>query len=236
MHRPFTYGNQSNLLSVLIHSTTAELDAGHRYYQAQLNNIREVGINACRDSVLPKPRQLAAAFAALSPNNSEWMTYRALDICLRITCGKLLATAKVPAYSRNKEKALRLLRPHSITASRTSTIYSVLSGQKVRSFWHNTVDPEDTNFVTIDGHAYNAWAVGANRRAHLVTAIPGMKSIPHLSPGKYQQISDAYREVGTKLGIRPNQVQSTVWLTWRRLVDVQTASQQRLFDFHEMFL
>lgn len=156
-------------------------------------------------------RALAAVFAVLSPNNHENTNYTALDQCLKIWCGLLPETAKVPAYGANKVKALRMLREYSavILAGGKPLDYDPwerLTGQKVKSFYHNTIWPNANTYTTIDGHMKSAWLgrrVGLKHRE------------ANVSPALYLEISRAICELADKYETPAPGFQAGLWIGWR---------------------
>jgi hypothetical protein len=86
----------------------------------------------------------------------------------------------------------------------------VLGGMKERSFYHNILDPENPEHITIDKHAHD-----------IALGIPqGVRRImPDLGLGaksRYQHFADAYRTASEVAGIViPNILQATTWVTHR---------------------
>lgn len=86
----------------------------------------------------------------------------------------------------------------------------VLGGMKERSFYHNILDPENPDYITIDKHAHD-----------IAMGIPHgvRRTIPELglgAKGRYHHFSDAYRTASEATGIViPNTLQATTWVTHR---------------------
>jgi hypothetical protein len=85
-------------------------------------------------------------------------------------------------------------------------VADVLCGQKVVSFFYNTLDPDDSTHVTIDGHMYNAYN---GRRVRLVQTRK-------LSPKLYKAIAEDIRSVAATFGVPAPRFQSVLWLVWKR--------------------
>jgi len=86
----------------------------------------------------------------------------------------------------------------------------VLGGMKERSFYHNILDPENPEHITIDKHAHDI-AMGIPQGVR--------RTIPELglgAKGRYQHFSDAYRAAADASGfVIPNVLQATTWVTHR---------------------
>lgn len=98
----------------------------------------------------------------------------------------------------------------------------VLGGMKVRSFYECIMNPENTEFVTVDGHAKCA-AYNNRLGIHLVT----------VSKSEYPKIASAYCQVASERGLIPCQAQAIIWLAWRRIHGISWLPDERqivLFD------
>ena len=79
--------------------------------------------------------------------------------------------------------------------------------QKIRHFYHNILEPENCEYVTIDRHAiaiYMGREVTEQERAKIFN-----------SPKQYRLIADAYKNTAKKLNILPCELQAIVWYVWR---------------------
>ena len=94
------------------------------------------------------------------------------------------------AYGDNVRKAIRLLDGESPE--------SVVSGQKVTSFYRNLLNPSCTETVTVDTWALRAWSGDLG----LTKAI---------TPKQYGLIAEDYRAVARKIGLLPSELQASVW-------------------------
>lgn len=184
-------GRMTNIFKVWLESTPWEREDGYSYYDRQRCSLEHrVQSNITLNMV-------TAAFCALSPNNAESTTYTALDNCIGIVTGQLSSDTKVVAYPTNRIKALAILRGD----------LSKLNGRKVTSFYHNTLNPDKDEYVTIDGHMLGAW-VGARLL---------LKRDAHVKAFEYPIICEHFREVAQYAKISAPRLQSTIWLTWKRL-------------------
>lgn len=90
---------------------------------------------------------------------------------------------------------------------------SILSGQKVRSFFINITCPWDEHTVTVDGHMYNAWH---GERKPLMARRPGVARVK-MTPLIYDEIASDVRQLAREAGLPPWALQATLWFAWRRL-------------------
>ena len=208
---------QQNIWRVWEASRDWERRDGFSYYDRQRNKLAvyadKYGVQLAR---------VVGAFAALSPNNSETSTYIALSTCLRIASGELPATASVRAYGKSKDKALAIL---------TEGKLDVLTGMKTRSFYLNTLFPDDSSAVTVDGHMVGVWL------GHPVL----MKSREaSLNSKQYTAIAADIRSVAEWTKLPAPRVQATLWLTWKRLNGILVrqagTEQQTAFDWGAEFI
>jgi hypothetical protein len=160
-------------------------------------------------------RVACGVYAALSPNNSE-------ESCMddtRRLCEAYLNgsfdSCRVHTYGKNKEKAGRILLGEDPA--------TVLRGIKTNNFFHNLIDPLDRSHVTIDGHMVNIWN---NRRVPL--------DLAGINDSEYRMIAESLMlfcrilEMNSGQVIFPCQLQSVLWLTWRRINGILYKPQYRL--------
>lgn len=83
---------------------------------------------------------------------------------------------------------------------------SVLSGPKTRAFYLNVADPEHSDAVTVDAHAFDA-------AAGRVTDDRTRKVLDRV--GEYDRVADFYRRAARSLGLAPHATQAIVWTYWR---------------------
>jgi hypothetical protein len=102
----------------------------------------------------------------------------------------------------NEDKAKRLLVTKTIKQS--DKVILGTNAWKTWSFADNIHRPLTSIRVTIDTHAIG---VALGRRAY--------KHEKQLTAKQYKWIADCYREVASKLGIRPSMLQSVTWQTFR---------------------
>lgn len=206
-------GNPSNLLQVWSRADRWDVAEGCSYYTEQHGRMYD---RYLAYGGMYSLEQISAAFAALSPNNAESTNYRALDVCLGIVADELPPDTKVPAYGKNRAKALAILRGEPIDQH--------LRGQKVRSFHANTMDPANSSEVTVDGHMLGAWI---GRRLILRREA----EIPH---AEYPLIREDFKQAASEVNMRVTAFQAVIWLTWKRLHGILRPPQITIpFKFHE---
>ena len=189
-----------NILAVFFSASQAEIQEGRAWYdQADL---------ACRAiaetyNVEGGHQRVAAIIAALSPNNRWDRNVRDAEALIKAyTFGADLDAIKVSTYSKNKNKAIRILNGEAIE--------DVLGGLKVIAFYNCISGGDD---VCVDGHAFSIWT--GQRISTTKT--------PKISPKLYGQIAHDYRIATFTINkitgdcLIPSQVQAITWITWRNL-------------------
>jgi hypothetical protein len=139
---------------------------------------------------------VTAIVSALSPRN-KWN--RNLKDCESVIMYGYAAS--VGTFNRNKEKAILLA--NNPRNSHQDNL-DILTGLKTQAFCDNLAFPYQSNLITVDGHAYNAYkgTVGV---------------IKAISKQEYLDCTNAYRLLADKLNLRPLQLQAVIWLTYRRV-------------------
>lgn len=148
-----------------------------------------------------------AAFCALSPNNDYVLNLRSTVTLLRgFRDGVALADLQVSTYRHCRDRAWRCLQGEDFL--------SFTKGKKTRAFFRNIMDPMDPEPVCIDGHMMSIWA---GERMTMKQAV--MKRMA------YDEIADGMRTVAAERGLIPNQLQATLWFTWKRIHHILHRSQ-----------
>lgn len=158
----------------------------------------------------PLPR-VVGAFAALSPNNDYMGNLRSLVTLLEgMRLGAREEDCTVSTYKACRHRAWGFLHGADFLAS--------TRGPKTRNFYQNILRPRDPEPVTIDGHAVCA-AIG--KRMRMVEVVR--------TRFKYEEVAQSYREAAARVGLLPNQLQATVWFTWKRIHQVVYTPQLNAF-------
>lgn len=113
---------------------------------------------------------------------------------------------KVTTYLSNKKKALAIFRGTHPN--------DVLNGHKVRAFYDNLCNPNDSKSVCIDTHMISCWFNKTDLGKSLLNAIfhpRGSKRIV------IKQIREAIINLSDLYHIKPLQVQAIIWLVWKRI-------------------
>ena len=105
-----------------------------------------------------------------------------------------LPQIKANVTGANKVKALWILQG-----------YNALGGQKVNSFADNIFRFSDSQSVTVDSHAINAWFGVTSAQSVSVT------------PSFYPIIAADYRRCAKIMGVSPLECQAIIWIVKRRL-------------------
>lgn len=207
--------------------TSEQLQGIHRlrlWYELSSPLDREYGMTAydmyARDICLvghsfAPLQQRIAAFALLSPNNDYGGNLRSLRIVLegyksRLPIEKLHGLTTYHACAR---RAYRVLQGESI-----ESVFSP-NAKKTYNFYQNIWDPENPQYVTIDGHMYNLWH--GERNLLKVAAVK-------FKPKEYDEISVGFKVAAGELKILPNQLQGTLWWCYKRMLGIRFDYQMDL--------
>ncbi len=207
-------GSQANLEAVWNKATKWERDDGIAYYGRCRSRILDIGDTFEFRGVA----ELCGMFAALSPNNDEAGNFRDLIKVLESWRDKASGPPIVSSYPANSEKAWQIAngRPADV----------ILGGKKVIAFWHNLLDPTDRFHVTIDGHMVSCWH---GSRLMLRRRADNRESAV-ITSREYDQIADDVRALAKRKHVLPSQLQSTLWLAWKRLNRIRYSPQLKLFS------
>ena len=151
---------------------------------------------------------VVGVIAALSPNNRwERNLVDAENVCRTwVADPESAASVKVCTYGKMLEKAIKVLK-----CQEPEQIPGILNGRKITSFFHCIMG--DQSDVCVDGHAYSIW-IGDRLT---------MKQVPNIGKKLYQTITDDYIfatkiiNARYQLNLKPYQVQSITWNTWKRI-------------------
>jgi hypothetical protein len=132
--------------------------------------------------------KVVGVMAALSPRN-KWA--RNISDCAEIckTPKRKRKHVKTCCYSAMKRKAIKVLDAES-----PEEVYKILNGTKIQSFYSNILKPWKSDTVTVD-----VWAMRS----------VGLDKAPNKT--EYKQVSDAYKQVANKRGIKPHELQAIIW-------------------------
>ena len=92
-------------------------------------------------------------------------------------------------------------------------------GPKIMNFYRNLLDPDDSRFVTIDGHMVAAW------RGEELTMKEAL-----VSASGYRTIAGDVKRLAFENYMLPNQLQAVLWFTRKRLFNVKYDPQGSLFE------
>lgn len=165
------------------------------------------------DAELPR---VIAAFCALSPNNDYTGNLRSLITALHGWRHQWsIDVIQVSTYRHC------LYRAFDYLAGQRDFLDDA-KGLKIRSFYHNVLDPTDNKYVTIDGHMVATW------RGQNLT----MKEAICKGTREYREIADACKQIAFREFMLPNQVQAVIWFARKRLfhIKVGNASQYDLLS------
>jgi hypothetical protein len=209
---PFMKTEVGNILRVFHQATPDEMAYGLNWYHLANKECRSLASEFCRPVSAG-----AGVVAALSPNQSWGTTLMASRrVFEAVQKGLGPGEVVVPTYPLNKEKAFQIARGRRPLA--------VLGGPKVLAFYHTIMYPAKSDLVVVDGHAYSIWA----GQRHILSGGDKGVPVPRLTArGRYETVTEDYRDAARTLSLRPWQVQAVTWVVWRRLIKVWTNSQDQ---------
>lgn len=183
---------------------------GAAYYHEFRQRVKETSQRAHNGHFVPIQIS-AGVYAALSPNNSQDSCMEDMQRAIRCHLYEPhnFIHLKVHTYGANKEKALRILKGEDPKV--------VLTGPKTFNFYHNIENPDDPNYVTVDGHMVNIWN---NKRVPLDNSGVNL--------GEYLTVASGIKELAQRYGLVPCQLQAILWLTWRRIHRIYYNPQYKL--------
>lgn len=189
---------------------TAECRAqGRDWYPSTNRLVQDLAAAADLD-----PMAVVGIFAVLSPR-SAWGTNVKNAAATLVEASHLDATVASKILERHgyERDAADLVKPSGLSGSLAKaraiadgeSPATIVSGQKVLSFFWNIATPETSDDVTID-----TWAAGVAMGRRLTTAEMG-----GLAAKQYLRMADNYRAVARELGIVPSVLQATTWCETR---------------------
>lgn len=157
--------------------------------------------------------RVVAVFCALSPNNDYDGNLRSLVSVLHgMRVGWGVDEIEVSTYRHCLHRAWEYAHGKPFLA--------YVKGLKIRNFYVNVLDPENNQWVTIDGHMVAIW------RGQNLT----MKEAICRSSREYNEIANACKRLAFELFMRPNQFQAILWFVRKRVFNIKqgNASQYDL--------
>lgn len=142
--------------------------------------------------------KVCAVVSALSPATNWEQNKKDSVNLIEAFLGVSKRKFKFTTYGQNVVKAQSILEE---TARNSETFFSLKTGAKTFNFYHNILNPEDANYVTIDRHAYR---------------IATGNEYVRITPKQYRLIAEHYKKAAKKLGITPARLQAALWVDYRR--------------------
>lgn len=153
-----------------------------------------------------------AVFVSLSPNNDYVGNLRsAVSVLDGIRRDIDPAHVVVSTYRHCQERAYAY-------AMGQRDFLACTQGLKIRSFYHNVLDPQDGRWVTVDGHMSAIW------QAKKLTMKQAL-----VKPRVYDLIRSDIIRLAFRHYMLPNQMQAILWFTRKRVENVVYDPQLRLF-------
>lgn len=200
---------RDNLEAWFARADERDRDDGRTAYEIYRSTIRQFA-----DLYGHTFERVLSAFVALSPNSDYYGNLRSLISLLEaMKNGVSRERVVISTYNHCRDRAWAYLHG-------TDLFLATARGLKVRSFFLNIFDPCDPVPVTIDGHMALIWR---NDDA-------GTMKEAKVSRREYEQISAAIRRLARDRNLVPNQVQATLWLARKRVLNVKFEAQLDLFS------
>lgn len=139
--------------------------------------------------------KVCAVVSSLSPG-TNWEQNKKDTINLIESMNGNRAQFKFTTYGQNVIKAYRILDGYI----KPVDAFNVTTGPKTFNFFRNILDPTDSNFVTIDRHAFR---------------IATGKEYKSLTAKQYREVAAHYIKAAKKLDITPAQLQAVLWVDFR---------------------
>lgn len=156
--------------------------------------------------------QVAAVFAALSPNNDYIKNLRSTATLLKgHAAGMSVETLTTTSYRACQLRAWRVLDGEDFLA--------FTKGKKTRNFYTLIVNPDHPTAIVIDGHMVS---IQRGQRMTMTAA--------KLTNFNYEEVAHAYCAVAFSEFIRPSQLQAILWFTWKRINRIVYDGNLNLFD------
>lgn len=190
-----------NVLKVYRQALPSEVESGIRWYadaQSAAKCIADKHGVPLRISV--------GVISALSPNNKWVRNIRDADNMVSVFCwGGCVVHCNTSTYKSMRDKAWSILEamPKS-----DEQVMQILNGQKIVSFFQNIMG-HDT--CTIDGHAIN---IARSKRLGLTEPVVSV------SKSGYQELQEAYRRAGKRVGLKAYEMQAVTWVAWKRIHNI----------------
>jgi hypothetical protein len=180
-----------NIVSRYRSASPEFLKGGSEWYERAHDEAKKVGKGNVERG--------AGLIAALSPQMS-WDRNVSM-------AHELVKTGQASHTDDNLQKAIRIQDgAHPL---------EVLGGHKVRSFYHNIVDPSNPDPVTIDRHAHDI-AVGNPFKGSGGGSRAKSPDLGLGAMGRYKHFENAYKTASGHLDVGiPNRVQAVTWVAHR---------------------
>lgn len=178
---------------------TFMIEEGTQAYNDGFAWYKEAHAFACELSDMTgQPLEVVTAVIAVLSPAVSWETNKKDAIAMLTSANPESVT--VSTYGQNKTKAVNLILHGDL---------SQLGGRKVTSFYHNILNPDCTENITIDRHA-----------ARACHGLKGLKmssdDIPPIASDKrYNAYKVLYQRLAKNLGLVPCQLQAIIWVNFR---------------------
>jgi hypothetical protein len=209
-----------NILAVFGEADHNEIANGLQWYQRAREEAEYLAQSYGMESleVMPTPSEwdrevekAAAVIAVLSPRLSWPKNVELARLAYEWRATEPGSTVPPldywPGLKGNAAKAFRILSGENPD--------DVVSGPKVRAFWHTIVDPTDPRAVVVDRHAFDV-AVNRVMTDKERGVLLGRKGAYDLIAKTYTDAADVINGQAIGWEVTPAGVQAVTWDLWRR--------------------
>jgi hypothetical protein len=189
-----------NLEKIFNQALPVEIENGKKWYSDANNTLKELSVK-----YNISPEIVFAVCSALSPrciwNQNIIDTENVLNWFTTKYHGINRNLPKVTTYGRNLQKAIDILKTENT---------DVFISRKTFNFFNNILNPDNPEYVTIDGHGINAYY---NKL--------GIVENKHFTPKYYDKIANSYKNIAKKYALLPCQFQAIIWLCFKRIHNIK---------------
>lgn len=156
--------------------------------------------------------RVVAAFVALAPNSDYVGNVRSLLTLLHgMAAGISKEGITTATYKHCRDRA------HSYLTGETDFL-DTAKGLKTRSFYFNITQPNNPDYVTIDGHMSAVW------QGKMLTMKEAI-----VKPREYREIAADMFRLAKLLDRAPCAVQAAIWFARKRTLNIKYSAQPGLF-------
>lgn len=191
----------NNILNIYKQASSEDIKNGLTWYNDARNIAKDISL-AYNISLI----KVSGIIAALSINNA-WNN-NLKDVEKFFYCKEY--NLPLDTFNYTTFKVISLGKANGIYNSKGNEkeILKILNGNKIKAFFLNIYKLDQEN-VTIDRHAVSIY-LGKRLTKDFKYSLTNKR---------YRDISKEYKETAKILGLKPYELQSVTWLTWRKMIN-----------------